>query len=257
MKRILTSLLLAFACIVVNAFPEKPAVEGPVNDFAGLLSNDEITSLQHLLIDFADSTSNQIIVVIVPDLEGMTAADYAIRIGREWKVGSDEFNNGIVFLVKPKIGRNYGEAFIAVGYGLEGAVTDAHCRRLVDDVAIPHFKDDDYYEGIVAVCLGLMKLTNEEYHSPYEEDDTIATILGIFVVIAAIIFVICLVVSDENNSGGGKGSGRRGPRVIVIPTGGSHSSMGGFGGSSGGFSGGFHGGFGGGGFSGGGGGGRW
>ena len=158
-------------CLSAPAFPTKPDVEGPVNDYAHLLTADQTLELQHLLVDFADSTSNQICVVTVDDLEGYSASEYAIKLGLEWNVGSDEFDNGIVFLVKPKNGSGYGEAFIAVGRGLEGAIPDAYCYRIVQNVAIPRFAEGDYYGGIRNTCLQLMALASEEYSVPYEGEE--------------------------------------------------------------------------------------
>lgn len=262
MKRFLAIFLLGCSCLVAGAFPVKPAVEGPVHDYAGILTPDQVLELQHMLVDFADSTSNQIVFVSVNDLEGMDASSYAIQIGLEWKVGSDDFNNGVVFLVKPKVGNEYGEAFIAVGRGLEGAIPDIYCSRIVNDIAIPYFANGDYYGGIKASCLKIMSLANEEYHSPYApEDDDFEEFLGI--IIALMLIVVIIVILAKRGSGGSGGSnggsgGRRGPIIFVNPSSGSFGggrSGGSFGG--GGFSGGFSGGFGGGSFGGGGGGGRW
>lgn len=268
MKKFLTVFLLGCSCLLAGAFPVKPAVEGPVHDYAGILTSDQVLELQHMLVDFADSTSNQILFVSVNDLEGMDASSYAIRIGHEWKVGSDDFNNGVVFLVKPKLGNEYGEAFIAVGRGLEGAIPDIYCSRIVNDIAIPYFADGDYYGGIKASCLKIMSLANEEYHSPYApEDDGFKELLGFIIALILIIVIIVIVAkrggdSDGNGGSGGSG-GRRRPFIYVSPSsgsfGGGHSGGGRSGGSfgGGGFSGGFSGGFGGGSFGGGGGGGRW
>lgn len=250
------------SCLMAGAFPDKPAVEGPVNDYAGILDASQTARLQRMLVDFADSTSTQICVVTVSDLEGMSASDYAIRLGLAWKVGSDDFDNGVVFLVKPRAGDSYGEAFIAVGRGLEGAIPDITCHRIINDTAIPYFRNGDYYGGIMASCLKIMALADEEYHSPITDgpDDTEAVILAFILLILLIIAVTVIAKAENNNrnngGSGGSNGGRGGRRpLIVINPGRGGLSGGSFGG--GGFSGGFTGGFGGGSFGGGGGGGRW
>lgn len=260
-------LLLAGAPVLASvSIPEKPAVEGPVNDYAGVLTAEQVRELQHLLIDFADSTSNQICVVTVSDLGDYAASDFAIQIGLNWKVGSDDFNNGIVFLVKPKPadGSGYGDAFIAVGRGLEGAVPDAYCSRIINRIAVPHFAENDYYSGIRESCLKLMELARGEYSETEDSEDDVLEIFIAFVIViaVAILFLILIIkVGKGGNDGfgggsGGSGNSRRG--IIWGNTVGPVSFPGrggGFGG--GGFSGGFSGGFGGGSFGGGGGGGRW
>lgn len=250
---------------MAGAFPQKPAVQGPVNDLAGLLNGAQILELQHMLVDFADSTSNQICVVTVNSLEGMSASQFAIKIGLDWQVGSEEFNNGVVFLVKPRNSEGGGEVFLAVGRGLEGAIPDIYCHRIVNEIVIPYFADGDFYNGIKAGCVAIMQLANGEYHKAFEgseEDDGFAAFLAFIVILIMVIVVICIANKRNggNNHGNNGGSGRGGRPFIFVNPGSSSfgGSMGGFGGSShgGGFSGGFSGGFGGGSFGGGGAGGR-
>lgn len=249
---------IAFLALLIflplQAIPSKPAVEGPVNDYAGILTDREILELQRMLIDFADSTSNQICVVTVSDLEGYSEDDYAISIGRQWNVGSDDFNNGIVFLIKPKTERERGAAFIAVGRGLEEKITDLRCHRIVNETAIPRFAENDYYNGIRNSCIELMKLASELYATPARDDeyeDIASAIASIIFIIILILIIYRLSKGDNNNSHNSNRGPKGGPFIFRDWGGGS------FGSGGGGFTGGFRGGFGGGSFGGGGGGGRW
>lgn len=241
----------AFA-MSLSAIPSRPEPQRLVNDYAGLFTPSQTEILERMLVAFDDSTSNQITVVTVKDMEGYEASEYATRIGLEWGVGSEKFDNGVVLLVKPRIGNSYGEVFIAVGYGLEGAIPDAYAKRIVDNELIPHLSNGDYYAGVEAACDVLMKLASGEISELREDDDS--SVFFVALGIAALIFVLIVVVaifSDSGKSGNGGGSGGR--RTIYtgpVITGGS----GGFG-SGGSFGGGF-GGFGGGSFGGGGAGGR-
>ena len=143
-------------CSTASAIPSKPVPERLVNDFAGLFRPEQKAQLEEMLVTFSDTTSNQIAVVTVNDLEGYDSSEYATRIGLDWKVGTAEFNNGIVVLVKPKTPDSSGDAFIAVGYGLEGAIPDVIATRIVRETMIPKFKVDDYYGGIYDACRLLM-----------------------------------------------------------------------------------------------------
>ena len=117
MKRALTFIVaLAFAASAF-AIPSRPSPERLVNDLAGTFTSRQAEELERVLVAFDDSTSNQIAVVTVKDLEGYEPAEYATRIGLEWGVGSEKFDNGIVILVKPK-DNTAGKVFIAIGYGL-------------------------------------------------------------------------------------------------------------------------------------------
>lgn len=242
----------------LSAIPSRPQPQRLVNDFAGLFSPYQAEELERTLVAFDDTTSNQITVVTVKDLEGYQASEYATRIGLEWGVGSEKFDNGVVLLVKPRIGNSYGEVFIAVGYGLEGAIPDAYAKRIVENELIPYLSEGDYYGGVEAACDVLMKLASGEISElRSEEEDPIWVVFGMLVIIMLVIIVVAVILGDTGKGGGpgaGGSGGSGGRRTIYtgpIITGGG----GGFGHSGGSFGGGF-GGFGGGSFGGGGAGGR-
>ncbi len=250
-------LLLAFlAATFLNlipafAIPDRPEPQRLVNDFAGIFSAGQIERLESMLVAFDDTTSNQILIVTVKDLEGHEAAEYATRIGLSWGVGSAEFDNGIVVLLKPRT-ETYGEVFISIGYGLEGVIPDAYVKRIINEEMIPFLAEEQYFDGVWAACEVLMKLASGEISTvrEYEEDDGGLTLIICLIII--IIFIVIAISSDTNSGGGTRGSGGKSGRHIYMgPIGG--SSWGGS--SGGGVSGGF-GGFGGGSFGGGGAGGR-
>ena len=245
--------ILALVCLLAAAMsyavPSRPDPQRLVNDLARVFTPEQVSRLENTLVAFDDSTSNQIAVVTVKDLEGYDASEYAVRIGLDWGVGSEQFNNGIVLLVKPKTFDSAGQVFIAVGYGLEGAIPDAYAKRIIENELIPHFRNNDYYAGVEAACDVLMKLASGEISEPRgadEEDDFFEMIITLFV-LGLLIFCIIIVVGQGNNNDHNSGGGRRTIYVGPIIT--SGRSYGG--GSS------FGGGFGGGSFGGGGAGGSW
>jgi len=161
-------LLLAFSLsgftqIYAQDIPEKPNPPRLVNDFTGTLSAGEINQLEQKLVYFNDSTSTQIVVVLVPSLQGYEKYDFAQRLGEKWGVGQKGKNNGIIVLVKPKISSERGEAFISPGYGLEAVVPDAICKRIVENEMIPYFNKGDYAGGINKAANVLISLTKGEY----------------------------------------------------------------------------------------------
>ncbi len=256
--------LLVMVAFSVMAVPSRPVPQRLVNDYADLFTWDEEARLEQALVAFDDSTSNQITVVTVNDLEGYEPAEYATRIGLDWQVGSADFDNGVVVLVKPKTDDSDGQVFISVGYGLEGAIPDAYAKRIIENEMIPHFREGDYFGGVAQACVTLMQLASGEISEPRdrESEDDLAAIIAFLVMVGA--FVLIIIVAGGKNNGHGGGRGRTAiDAADVISTvltygsllgkGGGHSH-GGFGGGS--FGGGF-GGFGGGSFGGGGAGGSW
>lgn len=254
---------IAFAQI-----PEQPRPPRLVNDLAGIFSSSQRANLEQRVVAFADSTSNQIAIVTVPELYGMDKSQLAYSIGQQWGVGQKKLNNGVVVLIKPKVGNARGEVFIATGYGLEGVLTDAVCRRIIEQYMIPAFREDNYYAGVDR-ALGVMfplvsgEISTDEF-AKGAEDDSLPVIV-VFVIFMIVFFVFLLISSGKNgpkNMGGGGGD-HKGPSAldlvmlgILSGAGRGGRSSGGFGGGSSGGFGGF-GGFGGGGFGGGGAGGSW
>ena len=220
-----------------------------VNDYTGTLNVSQTNALEHKLVAYNDSTSTQILILLVDDLQGYSIEQYATEIGHSWGVGQKDKGNGVVILVKPKKGSERGEVNISTGYGMEQYVTDATGKNIIEKEMIPAFKEGDYYTGIdnavnviMALCSG--KFTQDEYN---DGEGIPGWLTLLFIIAVIIVFIKFSSGSGQNYSGGGS-------RTIWIPMGGGFG--GGFGGG-GGFSGGGFGGFGGGGFGGGGASGSW
>lgn len=246
--------------------PPAPVPPRLVNDYAGILQQ-EAFGLERVLRAFNDSTSNQITIVTLNDLGGYPASQMAYEIGERWGVGNAQYNNGVVILIKPRNDYGAGEVFIAPGYGLEAALPDAVCKRIVDDEMIPYFRQGEYAEGVLAGLQVIMPLAAGEISVKeyMPQDDVVIALALIFAIMAAglVIFAVAVVAAknkNKNNKGGGAGSNddmSRGLRAAVWTT--LLSGMGNSSGrshSGGGFGGGGFGGFGGGSFGGGGAGGR-
>jgi|SRR5690554_243444 len=155
--------LISFSQQETDCFPKPQSPPKLVNDFAAVLSPQTVSTLEHHLVNLNDTTSTQIVIVTLKDLCGYDPATFAFALGEEWGVGSKEFNNGVVVLLKPKQGNQKGEVFIATGYGLEGVLPDATSKRIVEVEMIPHFKNDDYDSGIIAAVQVIMDITAGEY----------------------------------------------------------------------------------------------
>jgi uncharacterized protein len=118
--------------------------------------------LEKRLKAYSDSTTTQIVVVTVKDLEGMDPSFYATELGESWGVGSSEYDNGVVILVKPKNSDGKGKVAIAPGYGLEGAIPDAYAQRIISEIMIPHLKKNDYFTAINNACTAVIRLADGE-----------------------------------------------------------------------------------------------
>lgn len=241
------TLLITGISFAQDDIPEKPNPPRLVNDFAGVLTQQQIDELETLLVSFDDTTKTQIAVVTVKTLNGYAASDFAQRLGQKWGVGGKEFNNGIILLIKPKTDSERGDISIATGYGIEHLIPDATSRHIIDNVIIPEFKLGDYYAGIKSGVDAIVNATKGEYkYAKGKSADY--TVLIIIVIILIIIVIISMKNDNHRTISGGKNIS--GP-IFWPSSGGGGSSWGGFSGGGGGSFGGFGGGsFGGGGASG-------
>ena len=254
-------LLIFLYCLVGQAqfeIPEKPSEQTSVYDYIGLLPQQQKNALERKLIRYSDSTSTQIVVAIIKSTEGEDIDYLGAQWGHKWGIGQADKDNGILVL----LARGDRRIAISTGYGVEATLTDAMSRRIIQNVIIPKFKQDDYYGGLNAGTDAIFQVLKGEFVEERTFDNSEGFPLDSLLPI--IIFIVILIIlSRRNRRGGGRNGGRRSTGldlwdVIIL------SNMGRSGGSSGGFGGGgsfggggFGGGFGGGGFGGGGASGGW
>ncbi len=256
-------ILFGFLSVSAQDIPAKPDPPRLVNDFAGILTPEEVQTLENKLVRFNDSTSTQIVVVIVKSLNGLDKNDFAYKIGQTWGVGQKGKNNGAVMLVKPKYPNEKGEACIQTGYGLEGAIPDALAKRIYENEMLPNFRTGNYYAGIDAATSAMISLvkgefTADQYANKGKKSSPYALIIPL-------IILIIVFTTISSSRGRGTSVGKSLPFWTALMLmgsmgrghSGSWSDFSGGGGGFGGGGGGGFGGFGGGSFGGGGAGGSW
>ena len=140
---------------VAFAAPELPALTAQVVDQAGLLDAGQEAALVSRLQTLETETSNQMVVVTVPDLQGYDIAEFALELGRQWGIGQESRDNGLVLLVAP----TERKVRFEVGYGLEGFMTDAISSHIIQREILPAFREGNFPKGInngVDAAIGTM-----------------------------------------------------------------------------------------------------
>jgi uncharacterized protein len=231
--------LCAFADEVIPPVPAQY-----FNDYANVVSPATASQLDQTLENFERQSSEQILVAIFPTMQSDSSIeDYTVRVARAWKVGQKDNNNGAVLFVFVQDHK----MFLQVGYGLEGVLPDAFCKRIIDEQISPRFKAGDFDGGVTAGVESIIAATKGEYKG------TGATVAdsrasrgsgsSVFDIVFIVIFVIIIFSA--------RGSGIFFPWLLLSSSGSSRGWGGGSFSSGGGFSGG------GGSFGGGGAGGSW
>lgn len=215
-----------------------------VNDFSGTFSEAQRDDLEKTLRAYNDSTSTQICIVTVNDLKGYAPSDFGTRLLTEWGVGQKDKRNGIVILLKPRMGNERGQVYIAVGYDIEPILNDARVGRIIDNRMMPYLSAGDYYSASKAAVDSIIKYLSGQFEA--DERNESMPVGTIILNILLVIFLIYIIVQTIKNGGRGSSGGRSGGGQWFPPIiGGGRSGGGSFGGG-GGF-GGFGGGSGGGG----------
>ena len=214
-NQLLILFLILSQIAVAQDIPAPMSPHRLVNDFANVFSKTEKDALEAKLLNYNDTTSTQIYVVTVKDLDGYAASDYAVSLGEKWKIGQKSKDNGAVILIKPKIGNSGGKAFIATGYGLEARINDAYAGRIVRNIMIPYFKQDDYFGGVNAAIESMSKRLSGEFDPEMENAEEEMPLTAIILFVIFFIFFIIAISKkggdDQNIGGDGSSRGSRGP----------------------------------------------
>lgn len=263
-KYLLLTAVLGFLLCSANLtaqydIPEKPSLETSVYDYIGLLSPSQKSALENKLIRYADSTSTQIVCVIISNTKGEDISFLGAKWGQEWGIGQKGKDNGILIT----LAKDDRRVDINTGYGIEYRITDRMAHQIINRIMIPEFKQENYYAGLDKGSDAIFAALKGEFKEDrkFKNDEERFPILPVI-----LIFIIIIALINKGNKGGrgGKQKNNFGGTLLDFlilssmgRTGGSGRSFGGgFGGGSG-SGGGFGGGFGGGGFGGGGASGGW
>ncbi|MFM7217176.1 MAG: TPM domain-containing protein, partial [Bacteroidota bacterium] len=192
MLRRLILLLLHALPLLVAAEDFPPRSTTLVTDFAGVLAAEQRQALEAKLVSFDDSTSTQVSIVLMTSIGSYEIADYAVQLYNKWGIGRKGKDNGVLILVAVKDKK----VFINTGYGIEGALPDALCKRIVERDIVPHFKAGDYYGGLDAATTSIIGLVKGEFSADgYRTKNSKKGSPLFFVLIALIIFVLVAVSS--------------------------------------------------------------
>jgi uncharacterized protein len=244
---------LALAALAWAA-PTFPPLTGRVVDDAHVLSAQAQGELTDELATLEAKTGRQVVVVILPSLQGYEIADYGYQLGRKWGIGQKGEDNGALLIVAP----NERKVRVEVGYGLEPVLTDALSSVILQTQVLPRFRAGDMQGGIVAGVQALVQqlsLPEDEAKAKVAQAAQAqarprASPFGVVIVLVILFWVLA---SFAGAAGGRRGRGASAWWLLPLILASSGSRRGGFGGGGFGGGGGFSGGggsFGGGGSSG-------
>ncbi len=161
--------IIAFCTFLTGATPSYTN-EFYVNDYADVLSEETEKEILNTAVVMENDTTAQIVVLTIDTLNGEDIADYAVETLREWKIGTEEDDNGalIVLSVEDR------KVWVSVGYGLEGTLTDIRSGQLLDEYALPYYQNDDFDTGTLMLFKAIVNEVRTEEYGLEPFDDAIA-----------------------------------------------------------------------------------
>ena len=206
-KAVITLLLISFCYIAPAAAKDYKVEEIPlvhlsdrtryVSNPDGILSRSTERAIDAMLLSLEEQTGIQTLVAVVTGIEGSDCFDFAYRLGQSAGVGQQGRDNGLVILLSTE---ERCVQFVT-GYGLEGVLPDAICKRIQTQYMLPYFSNGDYSRGMVAGLEAIRAVLNgseldaglnDDY---YEEDDEfIAVLMTLFVIMVFGSMILVLII---------------------------------------------------------------
>lgn len=261
--RLIAGLLLAMMLSSVTAqdFVPVPPLKTRVTDQINMLAPQQRQALETVLQEYETRTGSQIAVLLMSSTAPETIEQYGIRVAESWKLGRKGVDDGVILIVARDNPSGLRRLRIETGYGVEGALTDAQSMRILQDIIAPHFRQNDFYGGLVAGVSAITAvLENEPLPAPQSRQAAQQEEGGGWLLFLFFMFIIISNIAARSRASRHRmsrgGWGRHSTGIILGSALG--SAMGRHGRGGGGFGGGFGGfGGGGGGFGGGGASGNW
>lgn len=149
-----------------------PPLTGRVVDQAKMLDEAQRQQLEAVLADYETTTGSQIAVLTVSKTEPEAIEQYSIRVAEAWKLGRKGIDDGVLLLVAKDNGKAFRRLRIEAGRGVQGSLTDAQSKRILQDVIAPHFRQNQYYDGLVAGVSAIATALNKEGLAPPAQQAT-------------------------------------------------------------------------------------
>ncbi len=190
----LTLLLVCHAH--AQQFKPVPSLRARVTDEIGMLTPDQRQKLEGVLADYEAKTGSQIAVLLVSSTEPEAIEQYSIRVADAWKLGRKGVDDGVLLVVAKDNPKALRRLRIEAGRGVQGVLTDAQSKRILEDTIAPHFRQQDWYGGLVAGVGAIATLLNEEkFPAPpaqtpaqaqQHEDDGPNVVVSLFLILVGI-----------------------------------------------------------------------
>jgi uncharacterized protein len=192
------ALLLACSAHAQGTFKPVPPLRARVTDEIGMLTPDQRQKLEGVLADHEAKTGSQIAVLLVASTEPEAIEQYSIRVADAWKLGRKGVDDGVLLVVAKDNPKALRRLRIEAGRGVQGVLTDAQSKRILEDTIAPHFRQQDWYGGLVAGVGAIATLLDQEtFPAPQaqaqpqaqEDDGGPGIVVSVFLMFVGIVII--------------------------------------------------------------------
>lgn len=254
---LLMLLLITSVCALAQAqdFVPVPPLQSRVTDQVGMLSAEQRGKLENVLAEYEQRTGSQIAILLLATTAPEAIEQYSIRVADAWKLGRKGVDDGVILVVAKDNPPALRRLRIEAGRGVQGSLTDAQSKRILQDVIAPHFRQNDFYGGLAAGVSAIAAAIDKEQLPARQQAAADQDELGGWLPLLVLLAFIAMAIRSRlrhgarafSSDGWGRSAG------VILGAGLGHRGYGDFRSGRGGM-GGWSGSGGGGGFSGGGGG---
>ena len=162
--RNLLGLMLTFIVMTAGAqnFAPIPPLQSRVTDQASMLNPAQRKALENVLTEYESRTGSQIAILLISSTAPEAIEQHSIRVADAWKIGRKGVDDGVILIVAKDNPPALRRLRIEAGLGVQGTITDAQSKRILQDVIAPHFRQNDFYGGLVAGVSAITGLLDQE-----------------------------------------------------------------------------------------------